>query len=167
MTERLSYLSNITAHSLNKNQQSCTRIKKEKQKRKCTLAQTLSVIFSTHFLRIPWQLHKKYDLLMKYCLPDSHEEINWGFDLDLGQCIIVWRSFLFSKTLVYKQTHVSLFCEHTGYKHLLKGKEFWLMFIQLKQGLYTLHPRSGKESVCKKRQMLMILPFSWRNSNYE
>lgn len=28
-------------------------------------------------------------------------------------------------------------CEHTVYKHLLKGKEFWLIFIQLKQGLYT------------------------------
>lgn len=38
-------------------------------------------------------------------------------------------------------------CEHTVYKHLLKGEESRLIFIQLKQGLYTLHPTFGRERV--------------------
>lgn len=38
------------------------------------------------------------------------------------------------------------------YKHLLKGKESRLVFIQLKQGLYTLHPTSGRGRVCKQKK---------------
>lgn len=60
----------------------------------------------------------------------------------------MYEGLLFSKTLAYVSRHMHVYvCERTVYKHLLKGKESRLIFIQLKQGLYTLHPTSGRESM--------------------
>jgi len=55
-------------------------------------------------------------------------------------------------------------CEHAVYNCPLRGKEPRLIFIQLNQGLHTLHSTSGIKRVCKqkkkekekRRQMLMI-----------
>jgi len=38
------------------------------------------------------------------------------------------------------------------YKHLLKGKESRLVFIQLKQVLYTSHPTSGREEYANRKK---------------
>lgn len=107
MRERLSYLPNITAQRIRINRvvQGLSKIKflsqgtRKKKKGIVQKRNSKMQAYSDSLLYIPltsplhhqppWQYHRNFHLSYEILSPGSHEEINWGFALNLWQCISV------------------------------------------------------------------------------